>query len=412
MPNLTKWLVKASSGYANIVDAAEKGNLEAVQRLIAAGYNVNRRRDKDGNTALLAALNGSHFEIVSYLLTLPEIDVNQSNNKGITPLFLAIEKENISIVSYLLTLPEIDVNQSNKKGITPLFLAIEEANFEIVKLLLLRDDIVVKKQVGWGYSPICLAVEKNLVEILKLLVNKPGADINEPGFKGDTPLILALNSHNILNWFMADADQSILRILLDAGADVNKEGYRNLCPMYYVIEKELNDVFELLIKCDINKLEINKLFVSGPTHFDTALTFAIKKRNLRLAESLISHDADQGITDNKGMTPLMLAINRDYTDFAVELIQKATTETINKKNDKGDTALTLAIEQGNLRLAESLISHDADQGIANAKGMTPLMLAIREGHYDLALKLIEKTTTETINMQNPDGDTALTFALK
>ena len=93
----------------------------------------------------------------------------------------------------------------------------------------------------------------------------------------------------------------------------------------------MNDVFELLTKYDINKLGIRKRFVSGHEHFDTALTFAIKKRNLRLAESLISHDADQGITDNKGMTPLMLVIDRDYTDFAVELIEKATTETINKK---------------------------------------------------------------------------------
>ena len=35
------------------------------------------------------------------------------------------------------------------------------------------------------------------------------------------------------------------------------------------------------------------------------------------------------------------------------LIEKATTETINKKNDKGDTALIYAIKQG--RLAENLL---------------------------------------------------------
>ena len=185
----------------------------------------------------------------------------------------------------MLAVVGIDVNQTNNHGISPLLLAIEKANIEIVKSLLLRDDIVVKKQGRSGYSPICLTVEKNLVEILKLLVNKPEVELNERGFKGDTPLILALKSHNILNWFMADAGQSILKILLDAGADVNKEGYRNLCPMYYVIEKELNDVFELLTKYDINKLGIRKRFVSGHEHFDTALTFAIKKRNLRLAES-------------------------------------------------------------------------------------------------------------------------------
>ena len=43
-----------------------------------------------------------------------------------------------------------------------------------------------------------------------------------------------------------------------------------------------------------------------------------------------------------------------------------------------DTALTLALKKGNLRLAESLIDHEADQGIADTQGMTPLMLAIRE----------------------------------
>ena len=123
MPNLTKWFVKASSGYANIVDAAEAGNLEAVKRLIAAGYDVNRRRAEDGNTALLAALTKLRFEIVSYLLTLEGVDFNIKNNAGNSVLLKAVEQGDNNLVSTLVSSHNVDVNQTNNHGISPLLLA-------------------------------------------------------------------------------------------------------------------------------------------------------------------------------------------------------------------------------------------------------------------------------------------------
>lgn len=89
--------------------AADKGNIETVQALLAKGADVNT--ENDGNTALmLAAMNG-HAEIVQALLA-KGADVNVKANNSDTALMEAAADGHTEIVQALLT-NGTDVNAKN-----------------------------------------------------------------------------------------------------------------------------------------------------------------------------------------------------------------------------------------------------------------------------------------------------------
>jgi len=74
-----------------LLDAAEKGNIEAVKQHLAAGADVNAKDDRViGQTPLHHAARKDHKEIAE-LLIAEGADVNAKDNDGETPLDEAIE---------------------------------------------------------------------------------------------------------------------------------------------------------------------------------------------------------------------------------------------------------------------------------------------------------------------------------
>ncbi len=70
-----------------VLDAAEKGNIEAVKQAIADGADVDAK-DSDGWTPLHNAALKGHKEIVE-LLIAKGVDVNAKGRSGWTPLHFA-----------------------------------------------------------------------------------------------------------------------------------------------------------------------------------------------------------------------------------------------------------------------------------------------------------------------------------
>ncbi len=63
------------------------------------------------------------------------ISINQADNNGFTPLIKASIKNRIEIIKYLLTFNNIDLNICDRDGKNAKDWANEQNNFEIVKLL-------------------------------------------------------------------------------------------------------------------------------------------------------------------------------------------------------------------------------------------------------------------------------------
>lgn len=81
---------------------------------------------------------------------------------------------------------------------------------------------------------------------------------------------------------------------------------------------------------------------------------------------------------------------------------------INIKDDKGETPLHLAVTGGFTSVASILLERGADAGLANMKGVTPLMIAAFKNYTDIVKLLI--TAKVAVDSESRNGFTALMLA--
>ena len=116
-----------------LYQAAEKGNLKAVKKLLEAGANVDKATKNSRTTALMCAAYHGHSGVVELLLGRGA-DVDKANNDGKTALIVAAKKGNLKAVKKLLE-AGANVDKVDKNGKTALKLAEENFCKEIVDLL-------------------------------------------------------------------------------------------------------------------------------------------------------------------------------------------------------------------------------------------------------------------------------------
>jgi hypothetical protein len=116
----------------SILDAIERGNIEAVKQHIAAGTDVNAKDDDEWTSLEMAAWKG-HKEIAE-LLIAAGADVNAKNWFERTPLHYAAENDRKEIAEQLIAKGAV-VNAKDRDGDTPLDGAIQNNQTETADLL-------------------------------------------------------------------------------------------------------------------------------------------------------------------------------------------------------------------------------------------------------------------------------------
>lgn len=101
-----------------LLDAAARGDLEAVQREIAGGADLNQVAPIDGSTPLIAATSFDRAEIVRVLIEAGA-DLEKKKNDGATPLIVAAFLCREEVVKLLLE-AGADKNARNNTGSTAL----------------------------------------------------------------------------------------------------------------------------------------------------------------------------------------------------------------------------------------------------------------------------------------------------
>lgn len=114
------------------------------------------------------------------------------------------------------------------------------------------------------------------------------------------------------------------------------------------------------------------------------------------------------IIDKEGNTYLLEESKLGTYDQVIFLVRAGAD--VNKKNNKGETALLLAVPTDTDQLIEILINAGADLNAQDLNGNTALMNAIINGYNIIAEKLINSGADK--NIQNNNGDTALSLANK
>ena len=116
-------------------ERAGAGDLEAVKLYLAAGMNANISMDEvHSRTPFIAAVNGGHLDIVSYMARNGAAIDNKYDQDN-TPLMVAAVNGHTEIVRWLVA-KGADVNAKGAYEQTPLIYAAMFGNVDTVRILL------------------------------------------------------------------------------------------------------------------------------------------------------------------------------------------------------------------------------------------------------------------------------------
>ena len=160
---------KDANGRTALTKAANNGNLNHVNSLIAGGADVNAK-ENDGGTALIQASAGGHHEVVQALLA-NGADVNAKADNEMAALHYASAIGNRRMVNALLD-KGADINARGIDGLTPLMLAAAKGHSEVVEALV-NNGADIDAKMNNGRTAVLLALQNMHPEITDLLVGRP-----------------------------------------------------------------------------------------------------------------------------------------------------------------------------------------------------------------------------------------------
>ena len=250
-----------------LMKAARDGDTKRVDTLIKNGANINAF-DQNFSTALIQAANKGRFECVGLLLKAGA-NVNMSNISGTNALMSAVYGSHVECVDALLTAgASAETPKRMCRNVPPLIAAASgtlAGHFECMKLLVkaganlnvhhsrdpisqtpLISTVLEEKKLEFlinagcgvnvtgpnGMSALMKAAARGKLSCCQMLLNA-GANVNaQDKIDGNTPLIYAVTGHLEFVVFClqhpfhlnvaAPGTSECLKLLLDAGADVNK----------------------------------------------------------------------------------------------------------------------------------------------------------------------------------------------
>ena len=271
-----------------------------VRRLIQAGAPVNAK-NSGKETALLMAVRDKQFAMVTDLLAAgANPNIKDRYNK--TPLEIALTNKNIAFAEALIKAKaNVNITDSSPDGRSPLIIATQQVNIPLIKMLL-----------------------------------KAGANPNfEKTYGNRTALHVAISK----------ADLNMMRLLLNAKADVDIRGDYRQTALHLAVNKKHLGMVNLLLKYHPS---INVLDQTG----NSALHDAVISKNLPIVTRLLQAGAQPNTVNNQGETPLTDALTLRKAQIAKQLVIKGAK--VNVLNNKQQSPYDIARLRGLVGIANYL----------------------------------------------------------
>lgn len=339
--------------------AAGNNNPDIIEVLLDAGANLNSS-DRMGLNALdyaLSNMQNTKKDIIERLLK-QDIKINKKKSEYLneaTTIHFAVKQNIEPKIFKLLIDAGANVNTKDKYGASPLrHAAMWGVNSELVKILI-EADADVNEKLKDERTILHSAVSRDInPEIVKLLIDA-GAKVNAETEDGATPLLKALSkkepSKNIENLRKA------IKILIKASADVNKglnlvvqsgpNGVDFIVrpPLIWAVGNTQDpEIVRMLIDAGAN---INKTGVVRDTPGRTALHQAVYDENYKLVKILIGAGIDVNIRGDDGKTSLIMAAEYNTSTEIIEYLLDAGADGSLKYD--GKTAFDYYEENENLK---------------------------------------------------------------
>ena len=387
-----------------VADAAQRGDLDAVRRLLQGGADVNTAQG-DGMTALHWAAEQGDEELGEVLI-YAGARVDAGTRIGhYTPLHLAARGAHASVVTLLLEAGSDPAARTTNSGASPLHLAAASSDPRVVSELIEWGADVNVRESAWGQTPLIFAAANNRVEVIRALL-QAGADPS-----------LTANSVDVEEQARADgaAERRLGEFL--AAFKEKEGGGTDWQPTPGQVQAAIEASREIQRKwpdvpdpADDDKESEDEAPDSAAAATDTtvaaeaAAAEAADTAAAEAADTVAAEAADTAATEATATVADTAAIATvaDTSVVADTATASADTTAADEAPQPmsyaqqvgswgGLTPLLHAVRQGHAEAAAALLEGGADiNQPSGGDATTPLLMAAVNGQFDLALKLLDR----------------------
>ena len=164
--------------------AVKSYKINEVKKLYKPTVDVNRVDSQTGQTPLIIAIKAKDHELLKYLLSIENIDVEKRDQYkyAFTPLLHACQMKDVEAMRILIE-NGANVNSSSRgfnKGNTPLMVCSWKYPFiDGIKVLMEREELSYNQQDNNGFTALHKACYTNNYEVIKMLIDRVDNSIED-----------------------------------------------------------------------------------------------------------------------------------------------------------------------------------------------------------------------------------------